>query len=49
MANINVSNLYPAIYDQPETAQIYEELSEEALASVAGGAYLATEGTILHW
>ena len=37
MANINVSNLYPAIYDQPETAQIYEELSEEALASVAGG------------
>jgi len=37
MANINVSNLYPAIYDQSETAQIYEELSEESLASVAGG------------
>jgi len=49
MANINVSNLYPAIYNQPETAQIYEELSEEALASVAGGGFFATEGTIIHW
>ncbi|HCF29183.1 MAG TPA: hypothetical protein DEV81_18720 [Cyanobacteria bacterium UBA11049] len=39
-----------SISDQPETAQIYEELTEEALESVVGGKrYLATEGgVVLH-
>lgn len=39
-----------SISDQPETAQIYEELTEEALESVAGGKrYFVTEGGVIFY